>query len=72
MLLLTQGPFKPKRIDTLEAGRLLRILGTKKGLSLLLMEHARADLFPESSRAHDSSTSSMLPIPVEMNTPYSE
>ena len=72
MLLLTQGPFKPKRIDTLEAGRLLRILGTKKGLSLLLMEHARADLFPESSRTHDSSTSSMFPIPVEMNTPYSE
>ena len=72
MLLLTQGPFKPKRIDTLEAGRLLRILGTKKGLSLFLTPRSHSDLFPESRRAHDSSISSIFPIPVEMNTPYEE
>lgn len=36
MLLLTQGPWKPKRILMLEAGRLLRIRGTKKGLNLVI------------------------------------
>ena len=35
ILLLTQGPFNPKRMETLDAGRLFKIRGTKKGLSLL-------------------------------------
>ena len=36
MLLLTQGPRKPNRSAMLDAGRLLRIRGTKKGLRLAL------------------------------------
>lgn len=34
MLLLTQGPVNPKRMEMLLAGRLFRMRGTKKGLRL--------------------------------------